>query len=653
MSEILVETAFKGIFKTLTILKELFVGNDNESIINLSKLLGDIEPIIKELEQNFINDESINKQIQNLSIVCVKINKFITKYKKRSKTERCFQNAVDSFKNIIGLNDTEEQEIKSFYLIVEEIKNNISHFLKYRKTKASLTLNKQMDEMLDRLKTNISTEDNKRLETILQEQEKQIDDLKRFIVEKDNKYISLLIDKDESYKEQIDLLREEILELSRMVLNLQEQLREHTIILSKHSSEIENLKSETRHKLDMVEMSKYESVLREKLDLEDLLKTLQKEKLDMVEMSNSKYESVLREKLELEDLLKTLQKEKMDLEETHKKLQTTHIQCKFDEEVFKNLERNYHTLTAKFTKIEMEYKELDTEHNLCKEQIVLKQNLNMVLLEEKLPEYIEEIPFGTHFVYSHINYFGSSFNVIKNINSCGYIHFMKDKIIFPIKDEYKSGDKKYISPDKKIHIYPNAFSLWDEHNRVIISHSYVCHGHSSDSKYFRVNHPALDYQTICNGEQTYIYNVLHMFMYPYSKVDTLDRKRIIFYETEYPKKDDTILKFINVRDKYRSIKIFYLLNLDVNIEFGYFYIIGEDTEVRISKCVDKNVYVEESDYPLCKFKAGEFIEFISDKTGLLEMRFDIPSKQLVFYENEKVVGMKMIKDTSYYFVKYY
>jgi len=245
-----------------------------------------------------------------------------------------------------------------------------------------------MDEMLDRLKTNISTEDNKRLETILQEKEKffcliidnqtkQIDDLKRFIVEKDNKYISLLIDKDESYKEQIDLLREEILELSRMVLNLQEQLREHTIILSKHSSDIENLKSETRHKLDMVEMSKYESVLREKLDLEDLLKTLQKEKLDMVEMSNSKYESVLREKLELEDLLKTLQKEKMDLEETHKKLQTTHIQCKFDEEVFKNLERNYHTLTAKFTKITVDkVKSKQKNIDICLELIEMLRNLN-------------------------------------------------------------------------------------------------------------------------------------------------------------------------------------------------------------------------------------------------------------------------------------
>ena len=77
-------------------------------------------------------------------------------------------------------------------------------------------------------------------------------------------------------KEQIDLLREEILELSRLVLNLQEQLREHTIILSKHSSDIENLKTETKHRLDMVEMSKYESLLREKLDLEDIIKTLQK-----------------------------------------------------------------------------------------------------------------------------------------------------------------------------------------------------------------------------------------------------------------------------------------------------------------------------------------------------------------------------------------
>lgn len=631
MTEVLVETAFKGVLGTCTLIYDIVKGCDSKPITDLYKFLNELEPIIKELEQNYVGDELVNKQIQSLWVTYSKIQKFIKKVNARNGFEKRIHSASETFRKTFGL-ETEENEIKTFYNIVSETKKSILYFLKSKSTQSSVMLNTQMDEMLDLLKHNISSEDSKRLDTVLEEKEKvfrfiidnqtkQIEDLKRFIVEKDNQYTSLLMEKDEAYKEQIGYMHQEILGLRESVLFLQTKMSEHTILLSKHTSDIENLKNESRHRLDMVEMERYESLLKEKLDLEDIIKTLQKEKLDM----NDKYKS----------------------------LESTHRQCKFDEEVFKNLERSYHKLTAKFTQIEMDYKALETEHIVCKEQIILKQNLNMVLSEEKLPEYIEEIPFGTQFIYSHINHFSSSFNVIKNINSCGYIHFMKYKIIFPIKDEYKSGDKKYISSDKKIHIYPNEFSLWDEHNRVIISHSYVCYDSSRDSKYFRVNHPALDYQTICKGEKTYITSVLHMFMYPYSKVDTLDTKRRIFYETEYPNKDDTILKFINVRDKYRSIKIFYLLNLDVNIEFGYFYIIGEDTEVRISKCVDKNVYVEESDYPLCKFKAGEFIEFVSDKNGLLEMRFDISLKQLVFYENEKVVGMKMIKDNSYYFVKYY
>lgn len=386
MSEILVETAFKGILKTFKIIGELIGANTNETIIKLNKLLGDLEPIIKELEQNFIYDESINKQIQNLSIVCVKIKNFITKCNKRSKAERCVNSLVEGLKNFIGLNDTEEQEIQSFYSIVQEIKNSISHFLKYRTAKSSLTLNTQMDELLDTIKSRISNTDYEKMEIVLREkiglinvlvesQNQQIEDCKKFILNKDEKYITLLINKDESYKEQIELLREEILDLSRLVLNLQEQLREHTIILSKHSSDIENLKTETKHRLDMVEMSKYESLLREKLELEDLLKTLQQEKMDLVEMS--KYESVLREKLDLEDIIKTLQQEKMNLEETHKKLQTTHIQCKFDEEVFKNLERNYHTLTSKFTKMKVDkVKPKQRNIDICLELIQMLKSLN-------------------------------------------------------------------------------------------------------------------------------------------------------------------------------------------------------------------------------------------------------------------------------------
>lgn len=635
MTEVLVETAFKGVLGTCTLIYDIVKGCDSKPITDLYKFLNELEPIIKELEQNYVGDELVNKQIQGLWVTYSKIQKFIKKVNARNGFEKRIHSASETFRKTFGL-ETEENEIKTFYNIVSETKKSILYFLKSKSTQSSVMLNTQMDEMLDLLKHNISSEDSKRLDTVLEEKEKvfrfiidnqtkQIEDLKRFIVEKDNQYTSLLMEKDEAYKEQIGYMHQEILGLRESVLFLQTKMSEHTILLSKHTSDIENLKNESRHKLDMVEMERYESLLREKLDLEDIIKTLEKEKLDM----NDKYKS----------------------------LESTHRQCKFDEEVYKNLERNYHKLTAKFTQIEMDYKALETEHIVCREQIVLKQNLNMVLSEEKLPEYIEEIPFGSHFVYSYVNpIVQHSWPQKILLNSCGYITFLPKKMVFPIKEENNiekcsnqpiQGDmyyEKYLSVNEKIkmEIHTHIFTLTDENGHNIFEHQYY---------YQRIKIGSGDDDQYSYHIESGVYNKVQLFITPRK----FEYKPMWF---NYPSKDykkyfssDNYIT-LNIPYKYK-IKIFYLVNIEDNIEFGYIQLIGTKLEFKMSKCVDKNVYVEESDYPLCKFKAGEFIEFVSDKNGLLEMRFDISLKQLVFYENEKVVGMKMIKDNSYYFVKYY
>jgi hypothetical protein len=281
----------------------------------------------------------------------------------------------------------------------------------------------------------------------------------------------------------------------------------------------------------------------------------------------------------------------------------------------------------------------------------------MIMYEEKLPEYIEQIPFGTKFIYSFLLRNTRPLNQYpKNINihSCGYLIFLPKKMIHPIKDEHKiktndlsthSSYQSYSSTDGKIQMeIPNdsQFYLIDEYGQYIFYHDISL----KHQKYVTIAKYQTNQIEKCNVD-----DVVQIFLYPLSEMDIL-LSRYWCQVVDYPNKVKSAHTLYIPVPKYR-IKIYYLLNIKDNITFGYIYFVGKQYEFKMVNCVDKNIYVEESEYPLCNFKVGEFIELCNEKTGLLEIRFEISSKKLFFYEQEKIVGMKIISDDTYYFVKYF
>lgn len=428
-SEVLLEGSSKFL-EILGVLKDVIVGIDNQHILGLYHLMDDIKPIVESLTLNYSNDYAISKQVQLLYKTSKEIEVFINSLISRHSWLERFYIGFNGIKKLTRLGKTDEEKINSFKTTINQIKNSIMFVLNTIDTNSSITLNTQMDELLETLKTNISSEDFKRIELLMLEKEKmfdiqlkyqnqQIEDCKKFIYEKDIAYMTLMKEKDESYKDEIEILREDILRLRETITDLKERLSEHSVLISRHDIDIEKLKNETKERMnivmDMVEMTKYQNLFKEKLDIEDKYKSLQTE----YDILTSKYETIQKDKLEQDDKYKSLE---VEFNSTKMKC----IQNKFDEEVFKNLERNYMTLSAKHTQLELEYKyKIDNYDAVAKES---ENRRNQVCnLEYKIKDYERTwySPSSYNELKQKYDKLGTEFTKLQGIKA-GYYAFNSD-----------------------------------------------------------------------------------------------------------------------------------------------------------------------------------------------------------------------------------
>ncbi len=605
MAESVINLAIGGIISTIYYIKECveLYKIRNENVLELHREIQNLSPCVHNL-MLCPHDTSLNGNIQRLAILIAEIHIWIKKFGQMHSVKHFFFSL------------SHKTEITEFYLEIQNIKMNLGFNLKIGNFQSQSKLNQQMDDLLESLRQNESYTKIKELyETQKDLYESKLLNQKAFIEEMGQRHNALI---QEHYIE-IEKLKTQIEKLSKESIM-------HTNQISNHEIQIKRLveKQDSRsNSIGMIEICHYTSLMEDKVSLkyENLILSSTNEKL-------------LKEKTELQEQMIVFQKEKTELEKEKTELEKE--------------------------KTEMQDKFLELESKL-REHIemnpIVKQ---MIMYKEKLPEYIEEIPFGTKFIFSNITKIGVS------PKSTGYIDFLKKRLNFQNSgfkfgySEWINGPLSYLfsktTQDNRLIIWDCESScksrfqwqILDEHAKVIISASTPGHNPKNIS-WLSVYHPTLDYKDI----RVKVYQVVkdtcfRFFMYPYSRIDKLNTTREICYETDFPDPRDTILKFLPYH-----IKIFYLLDINQDIEFGYFNITGPYSEVKMVKCVDKNIYVEESEYPLCSFKVGEFIELCNDKTGLLEIRFEIPSQKLFFYEQEKIVGMKIISDDTFYFVKYF
>jgi hypothetical protein len=640
MAESVINLAIGGIISTIYYIKECveLYKIRNENVLELHREIQNLSPCVHNL-MLCPHDTSLNGNIQRLAILIAEIHIWIKKFGQM----HCLTHFFFSISH--------KTEITEFYLEIQNIKMNLGFNLKIGNFQSQSKLNQQMDDLLESLKQNESYTKIKELyETQKDLYESKLLNHKAFIEEMDQRHNALI--------------QEHNIEIQKLEIQIQDLTKEstmHTIQISNHEIQIKKLvekQDSISNTVGMIEISHYSSLMEEKISL--------KYENRILSTTNEKLQ---KEKTELEEQILVYQKEKLDWQEKvlemekqnqvyQKEKTELHQQMIVIQKEKTELEKQM--IVYQKEKTEMQDKFLELESKL-REHIemnpIVKQ---MIMYKEKLPEYIEEIPFGTKFIFSNITKIGVS------PKSTGYIDFLKKRLNFQNSgfkfgySEWINGPLSYLfsktTQDNRLIIWDCESScksrfqwqILDEHAKVIISASTPGHNPKNIS-WLSVYHPTLDYKDI-RGQ---VYQVVkdtcfRFFMYPYSRIDKLNTTREICYETDFPDPRDTILKFLPYH-----IKIFYLLDINQDIEFGYFNITGPYSEVKMVKCVDKNIYVEESEYPLCNFKVGEFIELCNDKTGLLEIRFEIPSQKLFFYEQEKIVGMKIISDNTFYFVKYF
>jgi len=268
----------------------------NERILELQREIQMITPFIQNL-QTCSPQVGIHGRLQKLSVLLQQIKSWIHNIGQMSKFKHFFF-AI-----------SHKKQINKYYLEIKEIKMELGFEMRVGNFQSQTKLNQQMDDLLESLKQNSSTEDYEKIKLLFDTQRELYDTKlqahKEFIQEMDLKFN--------------DLIQEHDLEIEKLKYQVQE-----------HQYEIESLKTKIQEldsRINQVEFNSENGLLNEKLSM--------------------KYK-----------------------------------QIKFDEEVFKNLKRNYHNLNSKFTKVKLYLiepyiiKPKQKNIDICLELIIILNNLN-------------------------------------------------------------------------------------------------------------------------------------------------------------------------------------------------------------------------------------------------------------------------------------